>query len=70
MSVLSIILVLAAVIAAFFLVGVLTMYRSMFMSTRGKRIADYPNPRKALVILDIQEGGRIKGSTLHIPFLR
>ncbi|TWJ13404.1 cysteine hydrolase family protein [Geobacter argillaceus] len=56
MSVLSVILVLAAVIAAFFLVGALTMYRSMFMSTRGKRIADYPNPRKALVILDIQEG--------------
>lgn len=56
MSVLSIILVLAAVIAVPLLGGALMMYRSMFMSTRGKRIADYPNPRKALIILDLQEG--------------
>lgn len=56
MFVLSIILVLAAVIAAPLLGGALMMYRSMFMSTRGKRIADYPNPRKALIILDLQEG--------------
>ena len=56
MSVLSGILVLAALIAAPLLAGALLMYRSMFMATRGKRIADYPEPRKALVVLDIQEG--------------
>ena len=56
MSVLSVILVLAAVIAAPLLGGALMMYRSMFVPTRGKRIADYPNPRQALVVLDLQEG--------------
>jgi nicotinamidase-related amidase len=34
----------------------LMMYRSMFVATRGRKIAPYPNPRKALVVLDIQEG--------------
>lgn len=56
MSVASITLLLAAVVAMPLLAGALLMYRSMFMSTRGKRIADYPSPRKALVVLDIQEG--------------
>ena len=55
MSVMSVILVLAVVIAVPLLAGVLLMYRSMFMATRGKRIAEYPNPHKALVVLDIQE---------------
>lgn len=32
------------------------MFRSMFMATRGRKIAAYPEPRKALVVLDIQEG--------------
>jgi nicotinamidase-related amidase len=32
------------------------MYRSMFVATKGRRIPPYPNPRKALVVLDIQEG--------------
>ena len=30
--------------------------RSMFMATRGKKIARYPRPRAALVVLDLQEG--------------
>jgi nicotinamidase-related amidase len=30
--------------------------RSMFMATRGKKIAGYPRPRAALVVLDLQEG--------------
>jgi nicotinamidase/pyrazinamidase len=51
-----IILTLIAVIAAPALAGALLMYRSMFMVTRGKKIARYPEPRKALVVLDIQEG--------------
>jgi len=50
------ILALFAVIAAPALAGALLMYRSMFMVTRGKKIARYPEPRKALVVLDIQEG--------------
>ncbi len=56
MSVMPFILVLAAGVVASFLMGVLMMYRSMYMATRGKKIADYPAPRKALVVLDIQEG--------------
>jgi len=51
-----IILSLVAVIAACALTGALLMYRSMFMVTRGEKIARYPKPRKALVVLDIQEG--------------
>lgn len=34
----------------------LFMYRSMFVATRGKKIADYGQPRAALVVLDLQEG--------------
>jgi nicotinamidase-related amidase len=56
MSLKLIILTLIAVIAAPALAGALLMYRSMFMVTRGKKIARYLEPRKALVVLDIQEG--------------
>lgn len=38
------------------LIPALTMFRSMFVATRGRRIAPYPSPRKALVVLDLQEG--------------
>ncbi|MDD2734774.1 MAG: cysteine hydrolase [Desulfuromonadaceae bacterium] len=34
----------------------LTMYRSMFVATRGKKIHAYQAPRKALLVLDLQEG--------------
>ena len=33
-----------------------TMYRSMFVATRGRKIPVYSNPCKALVVLDLQEG--------------
>ncbi len=56
MSVAAITLLLAAVVTVPLLAVALLMYRSMFMATRGKRIADYPSPRQALVVLDIQEG--------------
>lgn len=56
MSVAPVILMPAVVIAVPLLAGALFMYRSMFMPTRGKRIAAYPNPSTALVVLDIQEG--------------
>jgi nicotinamidase-related amidase len=48
---LGIILVLAAIAG-------LTMYRSMFVATRGTRIHAYHAPRKALLVLDLQEGYR------------
>ncbi|HIJ94829.1 MAG TPA: cysteine hydrolase [Desulfuromonadales bacterium] len=34
----------------------LMMYRSMFVATKGKKISHYPEPRAALVVLDLQEG--------------
>ncbi|MBI5847266.1 MAG: cysteine hydrolase [Nitrospirae bacterium] len=45
-----------AAIVAIAVVAGLMMLRSMFMATRGRKIAAYPEPRKALVVLDIQEG--------------
>ena len=56
MSLKVIILTLIFVIAAFAVAAALLMYRSMFMATRGKSIDHYPDPRRALVVLDIQEG--------------
>jgi nicotinamidase-related amidase len=56
MSLKVIVLILLAVIAAVALVAGMMMLRSMFMATRGRKIAAYPDPRKALVVLDIQEG--------------
>jgi nicotinamidase/pyrazinamidase len=46
---------LAAIVAIALLAGMM-MLRSMFIATRGRKIAAYLNPRKALVVLDIQEG--------------
>ncbi len=34
----------------------LVMYRSMFVATTGKKILPYEKPRKALLVLDLQEG--------------
>ena len=42
--------------------------RSVFMATRGRKIAAYPDPRKALVILDIQEG--YSGTNVRQPVSR
>jgi nicotinamidase-related amidase len=49
-------LVFFGIILAFAAMAGLTMYRSMFVATRGKKIQAYPAPRKALFVLDIQEG--------------
>jgi nicotinamidase-related amidase len=49
-------LYLLLILALIILIPALTMLRSMFVATRGRRIALYQNPRKALVVLDIQEG--------------
>lgn len=56
MSVLSCLFISLAVVASLALIPALMMFRSMFVATRGRRIAPYQNPRKALVVLDIQEG--------------
>ena len=49
-------LIFFSIIAFFTLMAALMMFRSMFVATKGRRIAVYPNPQKALVVLDIQEG--------------
>ncbi|MBI5075846.1 MAG: cysteine hydrolase [Nitrospirae bacterium] len=56
------------VIIAIALAAGLMMLRSMFMATRGRKIAAYPEPRKALVVLDIQEG--YVGTTTRQPVTR
>lgn len=48
-------IVISAIVAIPLIAGMM-MLRSMFMATRGRKIAVYPDPRKALVVLDIQEG--------------
>lgn len=56
MSIKLFLLIFLAVILAIALMAGMMMLRSMFMATRGRKIAAYPDPRKALVVLDIQEG--------------
>ena len=45
-----------AVITVLMLGAAIMLIRSMFIATKGRRITRYSNPRKALVVLDIQEG--------------
>lgn len=47
---------LIVVIGTLATAAALYLLRSMFMATRGKRIAAYAEPRRALVVLDLQEG--------------
>ncbi len=61
-------LIFFTVIAAIALVAGMMMLRSMFMATRGRKIAAYPDPRKALVVLDIQEG--YSGTATRQPVTR
>ena len=56
MSIKLLALVLLAVVAVIALAAAIMLIRGMFIATRGRKIAAYPEPRKALVILDIQEG--------------
>jgi len=56
MSIFTYLFIFLAIVAFLALMVALMMYRSMFVATRGRKIATYPNPRKALVVLDIQEG--------------
>lgn len=52
----TILLILFGGIITVALAAALFMYRSMFVATRGKKIASYGRPRAALVVLDLQEG--------------
>lgn len=56
MSIITYLFIFLAIAAFLALVAALMMYRSMFVATRGRKIATYQNPRKAVVVLDIQEG--------------
>lgn len=56
MSILSYLLSALAVLLFFAFIAAAMMYRSMFIATKGRKIATYPTPRKALIVLDIQEG--------------
>ncbi len=49
-------LIFLAIIALLALMAAAMMFRSMYVATKGRRIPTYRNPRKALVVLDIQEG--------------
>jgi nicotinamidase-related amidase len=61
----AIVLALIAVLALLFALYVL---RNMFLPTRGKRIAGYPSPSRALLVMDIQEsGGSRQGLTTPLP---
>lgn len=53
---LKVTLISLAVIALPILVVVTMLVRSMLIATKGKKISIYPKPRKALLVLDIQEG--------------
>jgi nicotinamidase-related amidase len=52
----SYLLMFMAVLVFLTAIAAAMMYRSMYVATTGKRIGTYRNPRKALVVLDIQEG--------------
>jgi nicotinamidase-related amidase len=47
---------LLALLLTLLLAACAMLVRSMFMATRGKKISRYPQQRKALVVLDLQEG--------------
>jgi nicotinamidase-related amidase len=49
-------LLLATAAALLLAFAAFSLVRRMFLHTRGKRIARYPQPRKALLVLDLQEG--------------
>lgn len=67
-SITDFVIIVISVIAATGLLAGLMMLRSMFMATKGRKIDAYPDPKKALVVLDIQEG--YVGTTTRQPVTR
>jgi nicotinamidase-related amidase len=57
MSLLSLTAIVLTVIAGLALLFAVYVLRNMFLPTRGKRINSYPNPTRALLVMDIQESG-------------
>ena len=64
MSLGRLLLLLIATGAVFCAVAVL---RGMFTPTRGKKIASYPRPRKALLVMDVQESAPRGQSAVPAP---
>jgi nicotinamidase-related amidase len=60
MSLLSWVAAVLAAIVILALLFALYVLRSMFIPTRGRRISLYPNPTRALLVLDIQESSNGK----------
>lgn len=56
MTTTSLVATLLVIIALLLAGGACYLYRSIFLPTRGERIHPYPSPRKALVVVDLQEG--------------
>ncbi|HEY5974874.1 MAG TPA: hypothetical protein VIU41_09040, partial [Geobacteraceae bacterium] len=50
-------IVFLAAILTLALLLALAVLRGMFIPTRGRKIGSYANPRKALLVLDVQESG-------------
>lgn len=67
MSMFSLPVVIPAAFVGFALLSALYVLRNMFIPTRGKRIGAYHNPKKALLVMDIQESGSSRHSP-PIPF--
>jgi len=68
MTLLSWFAIVLAVVAGLALLFALYVLRNMFLPTRGKRINSYPNPTRALLVMDIQEsGGSRQGVTSPLP---
>ena len=68
MSIQGFVLILLVIIAIFALVAVIVLIRSMFIATKGRIISTYAEPRKALVVMDIQEG--YSGTNTRQPVTR
>jgi len=64
-----IVIIFLVLISTFALVAVIMLIHSMFIATKGKKISLYPDPQKALVVLDIQESysGTNPGQPVTIP---
>lgn len=59
---------LLAAFVGFAILSALYVLRNMFIPTRGKQIDAYPNPKKALMVMDIQESGNNRDtSPNHFP---
>jgi nicotinamidase-related amidase len=68
MSLLFLVTVVLAGIFSFAILFALYVLRNMFIPTRGKQIANYQNPTRALLVMDIQEsGGNKQASARALP---